>query len=57
MERIDSDVCEHPAFEPERYLGTLTSEYICVRCGLSVSYEHAMYLLDSKKEDRKRSVA
>jgi hypothetical protein len=59
MERIDSADCTHPAFEPERYLGSLTSEYVCVRCGFSTSYEHAMLILESAEaeSEKGRSVA
>lgn len=41
--------CAHPEFEPERYLGTLTSNYVCVACGRSFSPEHMNYLPASNR--------
>jgi hypothetical protein len=43
---INPEDCAHTAFEPELYLGTLTSEFVCVLCGRSFSYEHARYILE-----------
>ena len=52
MKSIDPGVCSHPAFEPERYLGTLTSEYVCLHCGRSFGYEHARYILEKGNSSR-----
>jgi hypothetical protein len=54
---INPEDCAHTAFEPERYLGTLTSEYVCVLCGRSFSHEHARHILEKGNAARIRSEA
>jgi hypothetical protein len=57
MERIrveGDDACAHPAFEPEIYLGTPTSEYVCTLCGKSFSYEYMKYVLEIARRSRSR---
>jgi hypothetical protein len=48
--------CAHPAFEPEYYLGTPTSDYVCTLCGRSFSYEYMRLILKRARANAARII-